>query len=776
MMLLTNTHENWEFEQQRVQHTLKEIDKKATQLKHKLSDVKGEVIGLRETFFDDVTVNMDEPDDVVETVNSIKQQAELLGERERSHKHYYDQLNTLKRLKHSPYFGRVDFKENGDTRAEEIYIGIGSLMDEHDEEFLIYDWRAPISSLYYDYSPGRAEYETPEGTIQGEMELKRQFIIREGKLKGLFDTGVTIVDDLLQEVLGNNANTQMKSIVSTIQKEQNEIIRYDQSKYVLVQGVAGSGKTSAALQRVAYLLYRYRGKIDADQLMLFSPNPMFNSYVSQVLPELGEENMAQSTFLEYIDSRLQGKIAFEDAYTQLEYLLTAEQDQSYKTRLNGIRTKASLAFKAQLDEYIGSLLEEGMYFKNIKFRGETIVSAEEIQDYFYQLDEVNSIPNRIEFVAEWLLQKLTEQEQKEREEDWVQEEIEMLSKEEYLKIYHKVQKGRENEDRFDDYVREEQLLAKAVVKKHMNSVRRKVKELQFVHVSFIYKDFFRTLQSESEQQIASQTIEQLDRKYLLHEDVTPYLYVEDQLKGVQSNNKIRYLFLDEAQDYSPFQLEFFKQLFPNARMTILGDYNQAIYAHNLDAANSLSEELYEQENYTKMTLMRSYRSTRPIIEFTKGMVAGGEAIEPFNREGSIPTVTELDNQAQLVQAITKQIRIMEENNYETVAIICKTAQESREAYEKLVEYSPVQLMDKDTYTFQKGIVVIPAYLAKGIEFDAVLLYNASQSQYHQEIERNLFYTACTRAMHELHLFSVGKVSPFIEETYSASYEYAKGMR
>ncbi|KGX90670.1 RNA polymerase recycling motor HelD [Pontibacillus marinus] len=762
---MTEKHEDWQLEQQRINNVLDEIEHKKEKLREKVGDVKGEVIGLRENFWEDVTVNLDEHDDVVETVNSLKQQAELLGERERSHKHFYDQLKTLQRMQKNPYFGRVDFREGGDKEAEEIYIGVGSLMDQNDEDFLIYDWRAPISSLYYDYSPGPAEYETPEGTIEGEMELKRQFIIRDGDLKGLFDTGVTIMDELLQEVLGNNANTQMKSIVATIQKEQNQIIRYDQSKYVVVQGVAGSGKTSAALQRVAYLLYRYRGKIDADQMMLFSPNPMFNSYVANVLPELGEENMEQTTFQEYMDKRLESRIEFEDAYTQLEYLLTAKQDDYYKTRLQGIRFKANLAYKDVIDSYVQDLELEGMIFRNVKFRGKTIVSSHEIHEYFYGLEDYITIPNRIEMVAAWILKRLEAFSRKERDEDWVEEEIEMLSKEDYLKIYHKVQEGRENEDRFDDYIREQAILAKAIVNKYMKPIKRKIKDFQFINMTAIYRNLFTRDQDvahESWKAIAEQTNEQLQTNLLFHEDVTPFLYLEDQLKGIHSYNKTRYLFLDEAQDYSPFQLEFFKQLFPNARMTILGDYNQAIYAHNLNAPTPLSEELYQDEKMEKMTLLRSYRSTRPIIEFTKGIVPGGEDIEPFNREGDAPTVTVAEDWAEHTDAVVGKIHDMEEESYDTVAVICKTAKEAREAYERLKHDVDIRLMDKDTYTFEKGLILIPAYLAKGIEFDAVILYNASDEEYHQEIERNLFYTACTRPMHELHLFSLGKVTRFIE--------------
>ena len=248
-------------EQERVDFIVNEIKAKAQKLSKGAKHIGSDVLEIRKTFWEDVTVNFDEPDDIAETYTSIKQQAALLAERERSFKQTDKQLRLLARLKNSPYFGRIDFHELGESETEKVYLGIASLMDREDENFLIYDWRAPISSLYYDHAPGPAGYSTPEGRIEGDMKLKRQFVIRDSKIKAMFETGVTIGDELLREVLGNNANTQMKTIVATIQKEQNQIIRNEKSKLLIVQGVAGSGKTSAALQRVAYLLYLYRGTI-----------------------------------------------------------------------------------------------------------------------------------------------------------------------------------------------------------------------------------------------------------------------------------------------------------------------------------------------------------------------------------------------------------------------------------------------------------------------------------------------------------------------------------
>ncbi|HWJ80221.1 MAG TPA: RNA polymerase recycling motor HelD, partial [Niallia sp.] len=428
--------DNKEFtsEQKRIDFVLQEVRDKMKDIQKDKDYISGDVGQLRSTFWEDVTVNMDEPDDVIETYLSIKQQAELLGERERSYGQIHRQLSTLNKLQNSPYFGRIDFKEKGEE-VESIYIGITSFMDKNNEEFYIYDWRAPISSIYYDYSPGPASYKTPTEIIEGDLLLKRQFIIREGKLINLFDTGVTIGDDLLLEVLGNNASSMMKSIVATIQKEQNQIIRNEKSRILLVQGVAGSGKTSAALQRVAYLLYKHRESLKSDNIMLFSPNPLFNSYVSTVLPELGEENMRQSTFYEYLNSRIGKGYQVEDSFSPLEYLLTGTNEEERTKRLQGIEYKSSLAFKQKIDAYVEKLIQDGMVFKDIKFRNKVFISKEEWMRKFYELDKQISIPNRLQLLLEWAQKEMKKHARAERKQKWVDDEIELMDKEDFLEAY-----------------------------------------------------------------------------------------------------------------------------------------------------------------------------------------------------------------------------------------------------------------------------------------------------------------------------------------------------
>lgn len=764
-------NQEWEKEQKRVNQVIAEVEKKANQLLGKTEEMKKDIVELRKTFWEDVTVNVDEPDDIIETHASIKQRAELVAERERSHRQLNQQIQILKKLHSSPYFARIDFKEEGEPEAERVYIGIASLLDKEGENFLIYDWRAPISSLYYDYSPGPCQYETPSGTINGEMERKRQFIIRKGRIVNMFDTGITIGDELLQEVLGRQADTQMKTIVATIQQEQNQLIRNERSKYLVVQGAAGSGKTSAALQRIAYLLYRHRNELNRENILLFSPNPLFNSYIANVLPELGEENMQQTTFQEFAQKLLKTALTIEDPFSQMESLLISPENEEYHIRLAGIRFKSSLQFKALLDRYIHFLAKTGIPFHPIIFRGKELISSQEMENYFYSLDENMSIPNRLQQMAVWLLEQLAEKERAERKQDWVQKEMDLLSTEEYTAIFHKLQKNKRfSEETFDDFEREQQALAKLIVKRRFKPLKKFIHQWQFLNTTAIYNQFLDGGEWTGEEEffpekwndICRFTKERLQHKELPYEDVTPFLYLCYRLKGQGLNKGIRHLFIDEAQDYSPFQFVYFKEIFPNARMTILGDIHQAIYVHAVHSLTSLNQEIEEMGTFENIVFTKSYRSTREIVEFTTHLINQQEVIEPFNRHGNKPVLTVAMDQADFRIKMIQCIRQLQDDGYGTIAIICKTAKESQQAFENLKTEMPVRLITTETYTYEKGMLILPAYLAKGIEFDAVVIYNASREQYHRKLEQKLFYTACTRAMHELRLFTLGERTPFLD--------------
>ncbi|RKN78186.1 RNA polymerase recycling motor HelD [Paenibacillus ginsengarvi] len=770
-------------EQIRVTRITGIIEKRIEQLEEQTGDLKSDIVNIRKTYWDDVTVNMEDMEELAESYASMKQQAEVLSERERVHRVAAAQLKALKRLRQTPYFGRIDFVEQGERSAEKIYIGTSSLVDDSGLEFLIYDWRAPVSSLYYDYGPGTAKYETPGGTIEGEMTLKRQFIIRDGHIRSLFDTGVTIGDELLQEVLGKQSDAQMRSIVATIQREQNRIIRNESARLLIVLGAAGSGKTSAALQRVAYLLYRYRETLKADQIVLFSPNPMFNSYVSTVLPELGEENMQQTTFQQYIDHRLGRSFQVEDPFEQMEYTLSAAEEPEYEARMQAIRYKASAAYMRLLDRYAVYLAQEGVLFRDVMFRGEVLVPAERLREQFYGANMAYTLPNRMQALSEWLLKELTRLAKLERRKPWVDDEIELLDKEAYMQAFEQLQKKRQfSENTFDDYAREHDQLAFMVVQEQFKPLRRAAKRFAFIDLPGIYRqlfaerDFARSLAPEEAlpplwSDICALTTQRLDRRELSCEDAGPYLNVMERLEGFQTNSAVRHVFIDEAQDYSAFQFAMLRRLFPRARMTVLGDLNQAIYAH-AHGEDSFAElrRLFGEEEKEQFALTRSYRSTREIVEFTRQLVAGGEAIELFNRGGSKPIVVAAADKKALQSAVLERIQRMQAEGHRSIAVICKTAEESREAHEALQASLPIKLIGTGSASFEQGLVVIPSYLAKGVEFDGVVLYDASSARYGRESERKLFYTACTRAMHELHICYMGEPTPFLQGVSPDSYE------
>ncbi|UXH45167.1 UvrD-helicase domain-containing protein [Rossellomorea vietnamensis] len=756
-------------EQKRVDDVIDTIMRQIETLETETGRRMEEVAETRNHFWDEVKVNTDTFDDFLETVIALRQQAQSLTVSESTHKQAQKKLSALHSMKGKPYFGRIDFTEEGEP-TERVYIGISTLTDQTCDDFLVYDWRAPISSVYYDYPPGPAEYTTPGGVIRGIVESKWQYLIRDGVIQSMFDTSLTIGDEILQEVLGKRTDNHMHSIVATIQQKQNQIIRHDHGRLLIVQGAAGSGKTSAALQRIAYLLYKYRETLKADQIVLFSPNSMFNSYVSQVLPELGEENMEQVTFQEYLDHRLSMEFQVEGPYDQLEYVLRKEGNrQMYETRTASIQFKASTDFFEAIKSYRKSLEGSGMKFKGIMFRGRTILTAEEITERFYSCETSLRFHNRLEKLTEWLNSQIDQAEKRERMESWVEEAIELMSNEQY----HKARKYFRKRNIPDDYEVEYEALRRLVVRKRFKKLRKWIKTLQYVDVKGVYQQLFtdplmiRSLMSRNTpgkwEYICRLTLRMLDEEQLYYEDATPFLLLKELILGFQTNTSIKHVLIDEAQDYSPFQFEFIKRLFPSAKLTVLGDFNQAIFAHaneHVDFSNLT--ELYGPDETDQINLTESYRSTKPIIDFTRRLVPGGEHISAFERDGAVPVITAVTDHDDLHDHITKTIEKWKAHGYHSIAVICKTAAESERVFGSLHHVENLKLMKSVSLEYEQGVVVIPAYLAKGIEFDAVIIYDASSQTYDEESLRRLFYTACTRAMHELKLYTIGKPTHFIE--------------
>lgn len=862
-------------ERQRLAYVAGKIEERLEKVKQITEARQLDTEEIRRNFWDNVTVNLTNDTERIETFTSIQQEARVLAEQERSEQEARRQYATLLRLADSPYFGRVDFQEDGESTAERIYIGLASLVEPDGETFLIYDWRAPISSLFYDHSPGQASYETPSGTITGTMQLKRQYVIRGGQLQHMFDTDVTIGDSLLQQALSQAASSQMKSIVATIQREQNRIIRDEKHRLLIVQGAAGSGKTSAALQRVAYLLYRYRGSLTADQIVLFSPNPLFSSYISHVLPELGEANMRQSTFQEYLQKRLRKlRLDIEDLYDQTEYLLSQRDGKQTQVRAAAIRYKASPQFFAGMNAYVKYLENAGMKFRSIRFRGRVIVSAEEMSAIFYSEElKKYELSERLEQWRKRVAMLVREAEKLERRKKWVSEAIDLLDDDAYRTAFETMlQLGRSKGDTFDDDRKERAILRKMVVHEQFAPIRKRLNSGLYIDYVAIYRQLF-SMADQMREWSGSELPEEwhdfdalieesLANKRLWYEDATPILYLKEAIEGFPENeNDVRHVLVDEAQDYSPFQFAVLRQLFPRARLTVLGDLNQAIYLQtaDMDGFSELAKLFApnDEQSTAVVKLLRSYRSTKPIVELSKQLLPAAADVVPFEREGKPPVfvavgggvaagdvgaaaigrnaatlgddaaasggdvvavtgdpevanvasgvgaaeagegasedgssgiAADTDGAAEAGEGASEEgvsgiaadtdgaaeagnvihradrsgydhakhseavslccewIGKWQEAGYQSIGLITYSAEEAQTVGAMLEGHLEFNVVTTETTSLESGVSVIPSYLAKGIEFDAVLIWNASR---YGEEDRKLLYTAVTRAMHEL---------------------------
>ncbi|WP_277529627.1 RNA polymerase recycling motor HelD [Cohnella rhizosphaerae] len=723
------------------------------------------------------------------------QQAELLVERERSHRVATEAAERLARQHDNPYFARIDFAEKKELAAggdgagaagetsepEVIYIGRASLVGEDGETFYIYDWRAPVSSLFYDHEPGPASYDTPGGEIAGEMTLKRQFVIRGGRLRHMFDTDETIGDDILQAVLSEKSDTAMKSIVATIQKEQNRIIRDERHRLIVVQGAAGSGKTSAALQRVAYLLYRYRDSLTAEQIVLFSPNPVFKGYISRVLPDLGEANMRQMTFRELIEARLGRRFDAEDLFAQTEDLAATEGTPEGEARARAVRYKGSEHYFETIAAYLDRLKREGVVFRQLRFKGDTIVSAEEMSRQFYVEYGEDSFGDRLAKLRRWLNGRLTAWVDDQLHEPWVEQAAELMEEEDIQRAYVNVRRqGGFHEDAFDDEDKMTELLLRQAAENAIGPLRRAVKGFRFMDAPETYRQLFvsRSLfvscapdgrLPEGWEWMAQRVEDKLGRKELDHEDATPLLYLMEALEGFRKvEGEVKHLFVDEAQDYSPFQAAYLRRRFPRARMTVLGDFNQAIYAQAEDSGGFGGwTRLADPADAAVWRLTTSYRSTRPIVELSKRILRpeDAEGIRPFNRDGEEPRLIPCGDRAHLADLAAADVTALLAAGHGTIGVIAKTAHEAGDASallkERLGEDVPVTLVSGGSANLPKGVSVLPSYLSKGIEFDAVLVWDASAERYGQERHRKLLYTVSTRALHVLHIYYTGELSPYL---------------
>lgn len=601
----------------------------------------------------------------------------------------------FKKMQDSPFFGRVDFRYDGDEEAETFYIGIGNLSESAGSLPLVYDWRAPVSGLFYDYDKGSASYEAPSGIFEGEVTSKWQYKIRKGKMLYEFESDVKIDDEILGAELGSNGEVQLKNIVRTIQKEQNEIIRNTKDKIMVIQGAAGSGKTSVALHRIAYLLYHDRENLKSSNVLILSPNGVFADYISHILPELGEENIREMSFDLFAYRELKDIVGdCEDRYDQIEHTVLNPKIQDI------CREKQSPEFVSKLDGFVLRLEDELMNFRDVEYRGCTLSEKEIIDLFYFKFLDVPLL-SRMHSVAEYFIDQVETL----RDRDLSDEE-----REEVMECFRSMYETR------DCYV---------------------------LYSRFLEKEGYRPLPHC-----------QIEKRRLRYEDVYPVLYLKYTLYQCRNHHGIKHVVVDEMQDYSWIQYLLIHKMFP-CRMTILGDKAQTMEDETQDVLKFLPKIF--GKDIRKIVMNRSYRNTMEVAQYANHLT-GIEDMELFERHGEpVDERTFSSTEEALESVLEKWLNRREE--FETEALIFLTESEAEHAFlyieKRLKEIAPeaenqLCYMNRDSQSFKKGLTVTTFYLAKGLEFDQV--FGIFEEDRESGLQCQAKYITATRALHELHMY------------------------
>ncbi|MEN8077189.1 UvrD-helicase domain-containing protein [Clostridioides difficile] len=637
---------------------------------------------------------------------------------EQLHSKKISRIRTLEKQLSNPYFARIDFKEDGED-SESFYIGLSTVEDEDNFDIFVFDWRSPVANMFYDFEAGPAYYDAPVRRIEGHIEFTRQYNIKNGEIVFMHNSNESLCDEALTSMLSGNATDKMKNIVASIQKEQNDIIRSDDSKVLFIQGAAGSGKTSIALHRSAYLLYKHRKNLSAENILIFSPNEVFAEYISDVLPELGESNIRQTTFELYSKRFLPSNYLYESKNDHLDYIYSNNTDlNEFNKRTKSMEYKNTLDFMNVLNSFISNIPRLITNIKPITIEGSQIVSRKSVENTFFERFKDIPLLNRIDVVKQSL----------------------------FSQVENKYLSSKDNSH--FDYVEDK----KTFYEYCKNQVDIQVDSmLSTLDSVAIYKLLWNNIERYTNIDLSlvkEITLNSLSNNEVKYEDITPIIYIRAALEGFRSYGNMKHVLVDEAQDYSPLFYEIIKKSFPNASLTIMGDLNQRIDKHsNVKNRASITNVFNDTKT---VVLTKSYRSTGNITNFTKDILDTHEPIEAVDRIGDTPTIYMVNEN--LTLKISEKINEMKDKGFKSIAIICKNKENCENLYYSLKEInSDVNLIISDKCEFKIGVNVISSYLAKGLEFDGVIL--ADGENYLSNEDKNLFYTACTRALHELNIYT-----------------------
>ena len=697
-------------------HVTGTLRHRITQLDDSIEAGQKEIEGMHEYYWENYTEmdqygyeNFDNQQALLHEINASNEKIEL--------------RRRFRKMMDSPFFGRVDFCYEGDDEPEIFYIGIANLAEENGGLPLIYDWRAPVSGLFYDFDKGPASYQAPLGEIHGDIAAKWQYKIRGGKMIYEFESDVKIDDEILKAELGSNGDVQLKNIIRTIQKEQNAIIRNTSDRIMVIQGAAGSGKTSIALHRIAYLLYHDRKNLKSSSVLVLSPNGVFSDYISHILPELGEENIREMSFDLFAYKRLKNTVSdCEDRYDLIERQISGLCDEEL------LKEKQSRDFLDRMEGYLAELEDSLMNFRDIEHRGVVKKEQEIIELFYFKFMDIPLL-SRMDAVAEYFI-----------------DEVETL-------------KGFDLPDEERDAV------------KSRFYRMYETRDLYVLYNRFLRQEGFPALPQV-----------QYEKRKLRYEDVYPVLYLKYRLETQQEDSGVRHLIVDEMQDYSMIQYLIIQRLF-KCKMTILGDREQTMDGDQQDVLTFLPKIF--GKDIRRIVMNKSYRNTIEIASYANKL-AGITEVELFERHGKPVEEKEFTGLTEALERVVKELRLEkqtvaeadedmpenaasetdgtetgEELSYETAAVITRTADEAREAYyilQKKLEAEGfdtkerLSLLHRDSTNFKKGLTVTTFYMAKGLEFDQV--FSVIPGTDRSPIVQRARYIAATRALHELYMYEI----------------------
>ncbi|MCX7921335.1 MAG: AAA family ATPase [Clostridia bacterium] len=688
-------------------------------------------------------------------------------------------LKNLLTARSKPYFARIDFREGNKSAPEKLYIGKMSLMRDEDQEVIIVDWRAPIANLYYEGRLGEANYQCPDGDISGELSLKRQFSIDEGALHEIFDIDITTNDEFLQSYLGASADNRLKEIVSTIQSEQNKIIRADMWKPLIVQGAAGSGKTTIALHRIAYLIYTFEKSFHPENFMIIAPNRLFLNYISDVLPELGVEKVKQTTFEEFAMELLGKRFKLREANEKLTAFVNNNADEEQVRRNQLIKRsselKTSMVFKEIVDDYISYVESRFIPKENFKIGSKVLFTHKEINDLFLNQYKMWAIVQRIDEIKKSLTNRLK------LRKDAIVNQIYSDCDARVMELKMTMEDSEERQkliieaiDQQDEMVKKIESYSKKAVSEYIKKISKFSPFEYYMDLMSDKETFDRIVGDRVDKELRDftreYTLETLKSGYVEIEDLAPITYLKYCIYGMDEKIPVKHIVIDEAQDFSVFQLYVLKKIVKDSSFTILGDLCQGIHSYRgIRDWNDLIKNVFDDRRSEFLTLEQSYRTTVEIMDAANKVIDRIKdrnliKAKPVIRHGEKVRVFKKGSTKEIAADIAEKILQLRNDGFKSTAVICKTMSDCKNMLSYLKkDFDDIYVMTGKEAVYKTGPVIVPSYLSKGLEFDVVLIANAGKSEYSEdELDIKLLYVCMTRPLHKLYVYYHGELSPLLE--------------